>query len=388
MEGLTVLFITHTREMGGANHSMLQLIDELASVHNVKSIILLPKGYKTGWDVEDECMKRSIQCISSRFYWFKSSSPTFKSFIKLLINIFLYIQILYKIRKLNFQIVHSNGSVIDLGAFISLFRHVKHVWHLREFGDLDFDLKPILGARYESFVYRRADAYIAISQKIKDYYAYKVNRDKLRLIYNGISPYKYDKQSVHANDVTNVCISGVVCESKNQLEAIRAIGLIVNQYGYKKVHLYIIGEIQKMYYECLLTYIEQHNLQEYLTFTGKINNVSEFLSKMDIGLMLSRNEAFGRVTVEYMFSNLAVIASDTGANEEIIINNETGLIYKFNETKQLANLILELCQNPELLKRISAKGYNSAMANFTSMKNTDSIFNLYMELLGDKNCKR
>ena len=136
-EGITVLFITHTREMGGANHSMLQLIDELASIHNVKSIVLLPKENKTGWDVEDECMKRSIQYISSRFYWFKSSSPTFKSFIKLLINIFLYIQILYKIRKLNFQIVHSNGSVIDLGAFISLFRHVKHVWHLREFGDLE-----------------------------------------------------------------------------------------------------------------------------------------------------------------------------------------------------------------------------------------------------------
>ena len=35
--------------------------------------------------------------------------------------------------------------------------------------------------------------------------------------------------------------------------------------------------------------------------------------------MLSKNEAFGRVTVEYMLQNLLVIATNTGANSELVI---------------------------------------------------------------------
>jgi glycosyltransferase involved in cell wall biosynthesis len=45
---------------------------------------------------------------------------------------------------------------------------------------------------------------------------------------------------------------------------------------------------------------------------------------MNIGLMCSRDEAFGRVTIEFMLHKMPVIASNSGANPELVINRING----------------------------------------------------------------
>jgi len=43
------------------------------------------------------------------------------------------------------EIIHSNNSVVDIGYMLSKRVHKPHVWHLREFLDLDFGWNPFLG---------------------------------------------------------------------------------------------------------------------------------------------------------------------------------------------------------------------------------------------------
>ena len=102
---------------------------------------------------------------------------------------------------------------------------------------------------------------------------------------------------------------------------------------------------------------------------------------MDVGLMLSRNEAFGRVTVEYMMQNLAVIASDTGANPEIIKNGLTGLLYHYGDAVHLAEQMLYYVENVDKMKEVAKEGMSHVHKCFTSTQNSLNIYSTYCELI-------
>lgn len=380
-----VLFITHADGMGGANHSMLQLMVELRDVYGVEVVLLAPKPRKSiKWTVQEECKRLKIKCISCSYGWFKGTG--YKFIIKYILNIIYYPIILYKLRNIHFDIVHSNGSVIDIGAVISRIRHIKHVWHLREFGGLDFSLNSFGGKYYEKFVYTGGDCFIAISQKIKDYFSSVIPCEKIHTIYNGIKIPPGQCNSLHTNAKIQFCVVGNIAEGKNQIEALKAIKILVHKFNCHNFHLTFIGYEFHEYKSVLLKHIEQFGLNEYVTFKGECKNVSEMLKTMDVGLMLSKNEAFGRVTVEYMMHGLAVIASNAGANEEIISNNEDGLIYHLGDSEELAICMKRLIDDQSFMIELSEKGRQKALNRFTSDKNTKAVYDLYLSLLKTARC--
>ncbi|MEQ3234717.1 glycosyltransferase family 4 protein [Bacteroides cellulosilyticus] len=376
MKKMKVLFVTHTSVMGGANRSLLQLIKELQSSQCVEPIVLAPKVCGT-INMLDKCHEIGIPCLSSRFYWFKGNS-FFKSFIKVLLNfLYCYPVVFYKLRKYNFDLVHSNGSVIDLGGYISRSRRVKHVWHLREFGELDFGLHSVLGKRYERFVYGMGDTFIAISRRIAQEYTSVIPKDKIKLIYNGVIPKRGDLEAKHLNGKTQFVLVGLIQSAKNQMEALRAIRLLVKE-GCFDFHLTIIGGADFLYLRQLEEFVTVNKLNGYVTFLGECDNVPERLSGMDVGLMLSKNEAFGRVTVEYMLQNIAVIASNSGANPEIIRDGETGLLYPLGQIEALAMKMRTLIENKSFMINTARNGQKYAMSHFISQINTKAVCEIFL----------
>ena len=94
-------------------------------------------------------------------------------------------------------------------------------------------------------------------------------------------------------------------------------------------------------------YIGKNHLQEYVTILPETDDMSHLLSTMDIGIVPSKSEAFGRVTVEYMLQNLAVIVNDSGANCEIVQDGISGMVYKQGAHVALANKMEELIVDNE-----------------------------------------
>lgn len=98
--------------------------------------------------------------------------------------------------------------------------------------------------------------------------------------------------------------------------------------------------------------------------------------------MCSKNEGFGLVTVEYMLNKVAVVASNTGANKEIISNGENGLIYEYNNVNDLANKIKYLCSNLDKRTKYINNAYDFALNNYSASANAKNVYNLYLTLLG------
>ncbi len=372
-----VLFITHTSFMGGANRSLLQLIIELKRDYNVFPFVLVPKdGHNSNFTA---CLKQAqISYLQCHFYWFKGTN-IIKALIKYISNLYFYPIILFKLRNHHFDIVHSNGSVIDLGVFISKIKHTKHIWHLREFGKLDFGLKSIFGKFYEKKIYNiGGDVFIAISKRIKQEYIPIITNKKIKIIYNGILPPNKNLYSEHNNPVIQFCCVGMLCPAKNQIEIIHAIHILKSRWNLTNFHLTFIGKEDSDYKLKMKNLIKDYNLDDYITFYKETNDVPSLLKFMDIGLMTSLNEAFGRVTIEYMMQNIAVIASNTGANTELIPNNKYGLLYSLGNIEELANKMKYLIENPQKIKTIAYNSLQYALSKFTSIQNTKQIYKLYL----------
>jgi len=102
---------------------------------------------------------------------------------------------------------------------------------------------------------------------------------------------------------------------------------------------------------------------------------------MDIELVCSKSEAFGRVTIEAMMSMNPVIASDTGANPELVIENFNGLLYRQGNHHDLAGKIEILIHKRELIQQYGKNAYTYAKSKYIAENNADNIEILYQKLL-------
>lgn len=378
---MKVLFIVSCTGMAGANRSMYQLILELRNIYGVEAYVLLPYEKCDVRTLKNFLIESNIPCKECHILSFKAPSSSLEYRLDYVYYLREIESIAKELRPQGFDLVHSNSSVIDVGGYISRILGVKHVWHLRDFGELDYGLYSIWGNLYSKATYRNGDAFIAISNAIKKYFEKDIPANRIHTIYNGIKIDENVPLAKHENDVVQFICAGVINEAKNQKEIVKAIDILVNERKITSLHLTIVGAGSGEYVNNLKSYAEKRNISDYISYPGIVDGIAQIASTMDVGIMSSHCEAFGRATVEYMFQNLAVIVNDSGANPEIITDGQTGLIYMHDSAKSLADKMQMLIENKNLLKELGNNGRKEAIKRFQSDDNTRSIYTLYNNVL-------
>lgn len=379
---MNVLFVTHYIYMMGANFSMLRLMLELRE-HGVNPIVLMPShrlGRKhTEKTLVDHLDEHDIRYIGAPFRMAKMSSTPLTSAVYLY-NRLRYPGILRKLSDLDIDLIHSNSSVTDIGAYLSRRLGVPHVWHLREYGDLDYNLSVPFGRQFERRYFSGDNHFVAISESIRKHYLDKLSDASIEVIYNGIKP-PSDVNDMRPADVVNICMAGYITPQKRQLDVVKAIHRLSQMELSKPFHLYLAGREIKSYADEIREYISRNKLERYVTLTGQVDGIDEFLQRMHIGVLSSSSEAFGRVTVEYMMNSLAVIATDSGASREIITDGVDGMLYPVGDIDALASALASLIDSPSQMRKLAELGRGMALKRFTSEANTAAILSLYRKLL-------
>ena len=140
-----VLFIASGSSFYGANRSLFFLVKDLKARYNIFPIVITnEKGIFV-----DKMRNSGIRVIvipypnrvvnSQRKSWF------IRKWIKKLLRVLSFPVCYYFIRPQiqGVQIVHSNSGTVDFGCYLSQKLGVDHVWHIREFGYLDYKLISI-----------------------------------------------------------------------------------------------------------------------------------------------------------------------------------------------------------------------------------------------------
>ena len=178
-------------------------------------------------------------------------------------------------------------------------------------------------------------------------------------------------------------IAGRVISHKGQFDAIRAVEKVSKELD-SPIELFVVGimpEEMTDYEKMVVNYVQDNSLEHVVKFIPFTDKVEEVYRACDIGLMCSKKEAFGRVTVEYMLSNLLVIGANSGGTPELIADKETGLLYEEGNYKALASSIQWAILHKDESRMCISNGHNEAVARFSTRANAEHVYNIYLDLL-------
>lgn len=367
-----ILFILIPVKGYGAEKSLLANIIYLKKKNLIDPLIIINK--------KSHSLELLLQTENIRFFkvpfncFIKGSKKgvvsLFKPHIKVIVNkiltlVFsLYFQFSNK-GKIDF--VYTNTLTTFFGLFLSRKLKVKHILHIREVIGEQFDFTLDFG---EEKTYNKLEKgtslFICNSEYTKSYYSRYFSTNSLKVIPNPIKLPEFIYEKRTKRDKTKLICLGRYYEDKNQMELLKAVKLLSNR-GINDLKLDLFGDgiLENLYRE----FVKTNNLQDLISINGYTADISSLLTKYDIAIVPSRFEAFGRVTIEYILSNLAVIGNDSGNTKYLINHKESGLIYKYGDERDLSEKIELLLDNEELRLNL-AKNAKIQIGNTFSVENS------------------
>ncbi|SHM13011.1 glycosyltransferase family 4 protein [Ruminococcus flavefaciens] len=375
---MKILYVSHEKRLNGASKSLLNIIDKMKE--NGHMIYVLTP-YRDG-AFYNELLHRSYVnvIIKPYFFWCQAKTkigwiknkimwPIFRSQV----NRISAMIVSNYIKKEKIDIIHTNTSVINIGALISHYSRIPHIWHIREFGDLDFDMhyyEPV--KKVYSFMNKNTDRFICISNAIANHYSL-LDKNKIRIVYNGIEESSIiNINKKNDSEKIRILIAGAIYIGKGQHEAVEACEILLDR-GIDNFELLIAGE-GEVYFNI------SKKVENNIKFLGHVNKMRELRKNIDIELVCSRCEAFGRVTAEAMLAGIPVIGSNTGGTPELIENGTDGFLYDKGNAVALADKIEFLINNPSIRKEMGGKAQNKAIQHFLISTCVKEIEKVYYEV--------
>lgn len=278
-------------------------------------------------------------------------------------NIFKYIW-----SRKQVDIIHMHGRMPTFACILSMLilRNNKYFVTIHEFTNTSkqglFKWKLIL----ETLILRRLNGICCVSYALKDEITTRVGikvQNKIKVIYNWIQPLK-DLNIQHNvkrynikknNKELIICAIGRLSYVKGLDILIEAINLL--HIRGMKVKCDIFGDGPEN--EKISQLIIHYRLNNYITLKGQDGNVRSLLSRYKAIVIPSRAETFGIVALEAYESKLPIIASDIKGLNEVVFNNETGILCESENYVKFADAIYSVLNSEELSNRLTSNGINT-----------------------------
>lgn len=252
------------------------------------------------------------------------------------------------------QVAMTNTLAVPWTAFVAKTFGVPHLWSIHEFGDLDHGFQFDYG--YDTtfrFIDQLSDKILVNSAAVMQHIGKHIPSKKIQtstlFVHEPVLSDKAPKHVYSSKAQIKLVTSGLITTGKGQLEAVKAVKLL-REKG-KEAELIILGRTgDPAYMTEIETFCKEHALEKYIHILGFKANPFDYVNMADIFVMCSRNEAFGRVTVEAMLLGKPVVGSDSGGTSELIQDGKNGYLYKPGNVNELVDRIIQLTNSPDNLQ--------------------------------------
>src|SRR5699024_5433454 len=388
---MKVCFFAHNSKTykNGAALSLINIAEQMDR-QGIKVTIIVPNP-----NIEYPIKSKNIKVIKVPSFSMRtiledrSLLNKVKEFIKIIYNRFSIKKVLKVLTEENPDIIHINGIDSEVGAIAANKLGIPYVWHIRQLLEEDFGMR-LHNEKQIIRLLNKSDVNIAISNIVKEKFDNKL-KTKLSLIYNGIPLEKYkikNKAPFFSKEIIKILLPGRIGQEKGQLDANKENNHLVGL-GIENINLILVRNIQNTNYAKIIEeYIIKNNLNNYIKIIDYIDDLKELRQQCDIGLICSKQEAFGRVTIETMASHMLVIGSNTGGTTEIITDEHNGLLYEEGDFYSLANKIKYAIENKDKMNVIIQNGYSDAVNKYSISSVVDQIIKLYQPLIKVKQTEK
>ncbi len=272
------------------------------------------------------------------------------------------------------DILHAHGQ--DAAILASAARHVaaKPLVITRHVMDEPrSNWRQSLRARATLWTLRRADSVVAVSEATADRLVEiaKLPRSKIRVIPNGIN--------LKSFLAPNAVKGGIQLRKKFGFGGHDRIVLVPAALRSGKGHDVLFAALPRLRRNipslriiiagngdresCLRKCAEPFG--DTVLFLGDCPEMPPLYYACDLVVLPSLSEALPTALMEAAASGRAVVATRVGGTAEVVDENRTGLLVQPNDPEALANAIMKMFRDPELLEKCGSAARDYALQNFS-----------------------
>jgi glycosyltransferase involved in cell wall biosynthesis len=364
---MKVLHLISGGDTGGAKTHIISLLKGLNKLIDTKVICFIEDTFYT--DAKAEGLDIEV---------FKQKSRSDMSVITRLVE---------KIEKENYEVIHCHGARAN---FIALFlRHrIKRPMVTTMHSDYKLDFKDnfykrIIYTTLNTVALKKFKYYIAISDTFKDMMVSRgFKKDSIFVAYNGIdfeSHLDYmpkdsflTKYNIDAKNKKIVGIAARLDLVKDHETFIKAADKILKQR--KDIIFMIAGEGNLD--NKLKNMASELGIGDNVHFLGFVKDKISFFNAIDINVLCSVSESFPYVILEGARMSKPIISTNVGGIGNLVKDGHNGYLINVGDYDSLAERIITLVDDKELLEKMGNRLFNDAKENYSY----DSMAKTHMEI--------
>ena len=368
-----ILYIDSVSVISGAEMSLLLLLSNL-NREKFEPLVILP---------ERGMLCDRIQALDIDLKLLPLNKINIRNPIPYLKTVWSLVKIL---RRHKIDLLHCNMDICNQYSMIAAkLVGIPVITHTRN----------ILGKRaFQRMFLRGADVLIANSRAVADSYSrYVTKGQKVENIYNGVDlnhfrPEGRGKSRSRFGISDDEFVVGQIARidtSKGQDVLIKAMAQVLQTHP--NVRTLIVGDIviddSKFFLEKLKKLVSELGLKEKIIFTGFLKDIVDLYSALDLVVVASKAEPFGRTIIEAMSMAKPVVATNSGGPVEIVEEGKTGFLVPYGYPEVLARAIIKLIDDAHLASEFGINSRQRVADYFSIENNVRKTEQVYMSLLVD-----
>lgn len=388
---MNIVYILHsTDKLGGASKSFMTLLKGVRD-KGVSPIVVLPD--KNG--IYNELVKMEVPVVTTiyrpnTYPYHKTVKDYFLFIPRLIARRYVNARAVARLTKIfsarHIDIIHTNVSVIDIGFRLSRKLRKPHIYHIREYGDLDFSEYYYPSSKVFHRTLHFPESYaICITRDLLKYHKLQES-DSYKIVYNGICSRKNDIPVTLKEDY--FLYAGRIEPAKGLLSLLEAYCLFCKK-TQRNIPLWIAGEVcDEEYAEKVNLFVQSSRLSSSVCFLGARNDMERLMQNAKAIIIPSRFEAFGRCMAEAMFNGCLVVGKYTGGTKEQFENGirmtgkEIGL--RYDTAEELVECLEAASQSSEANEAMIQRAFYTVNRLYSKDEYIDQIYNFYNHIIDGK----
>ena len=365
-----ILYVDHTPSIGGAEVSLLGLLEHLDRSKFEPLVALPGQGL-----LADHLLKIGVPVV------FLPLNDGDRRHPWLLLNSVWQLVKLIKQEKI--ALTHANiercNRPVTLAARLAgvpQICHMRNIQTKESFRHFFVALSPFL---------------ITNSHATEDSYARYMRPSQTScVIYNGVDLRRFSTPSSRMRSEWGIGPEAYVIAQVGRIVPEKGIHLFIGAFSeianrFPNVRGVIVGDISvdgnQAYHQRLRRQVAELGLNQRILFTGHLDDMPRVYGAIDLLVQPSIAEPFGRTLIEAMAMQVPVISTKAGGAVEVVENGKTGLLVPPQDVEALAKAILRIMENRDWARQLGQTGRKRVEEEFTIEEHARRVQQVYSRIL-------
>jgi glycosyltransferase involved in cell wall biosynthesis len=390
-----VLYVNHTSQISGAEHSMLSLLAGLPP--SVQPCVASPPGRLALAVQELGIPVTPIAATAGSLRLHPRHTPRALAEMSV-----AALQVRRAARRHRAEVVHANSVRAGIELGLARVPSAARVVHVRDC------LPPgAVTSATLRLIARTATTVVTPSRYTADAVRRSAPRAPLEVVYPGLDLARFDPALIDraaararlALTDTGQVLLGVVAQLtpwKGQDTAIEALRLLREQ-GVD-AHLLLIGSAKfvarstrfdnRDYVERLRRLVTRAGLDDRVWWLGERDDVPELMRALDVLLLPSREEPMGRALIEAMALEVPVLAADAGGPPELVRDGRDGHLLAPGDPAAWAQAVRRIVELPERGRELGRAGRQRVVDAFAVRHHVEGMLAVYERAMSSTSRRR